>query len=188
MERLSAPTLCLYRFTYSTAGSGANPDEIKIRRLKLGWFIVIVVIFLALAPLWHFAPSKTQRKQARLRERAALDGLFVELRDLPVPPAQLQRMAPVDRQVVYYGCRLRPSRAAPEKRCAWYREASDWLSRPPRQALPEIAGKMPESVLAIDLGPTSCGLYWREDGDEDLVRDLARELTEWRDELTPARV
>jgi hypothetical protein len=44
---------------------------------------------------------------------------------------------------------------------------------------------MPGSVLAIDLGPASCGVYWREAGDEDTVRHLAEILRDWRDEITP---
>jgi len=143
------------------------------------------VVFLALAPLWHFLPSKRQRQRARLRECAAVSGLFVELRDLPLAPARLERMPAAERQVVYYGCRLRPSRSAPQRRHAWYRDGDTWRARQPRDDLPELAGEMPSSVLAIDLGPNTCGLYWREEGDEATVRDFAEKLQAWRDVLTP---
>ena len=45
--------------------------------------LILFVIALALAPLWHFLPSKGQRKAARMREHAAVQGLFVEFRELP---------------------------------------------------------------------------------------------------------
>ena len=170
---------------YSTGRSSKNPDGIKIRSGTLGWFIVVGVVFLALAPLWHFLPSKRQRHQASLRECAALAGLFVELRDLPLPRARLERLPAAERQVVYYGCRLRPSRSAPQRRHAWYREGGDWRDAPPREPLPALASELPPAVLAIDVGPNTCGLYWREEGDEADVREFASKLLAWRDALTP---
>lgn len=152
----------------------------------MGWWIVLLVVLLALAPLWHFAPTKRQRSQARLRECAALNGLFVELRDLPLPPARLERMPAAERQVVYYGCRLRASGAVPTRRTAWYRNGDDWACRDGRQDPPAFVREIPDSVLAVDLGPASCGLYWREDGTEEEVLVLARDLVAWRDQLTPA--
>jgi hypothetical protein len=147
---------------------------------------VLLVMLLALAPLWHFAPTKRQRLQARLRECAALNGLFVELRDLPLPPARLERMPAAERQVVYYGCRLRASGAVPTRRTAWYRVGDDWSCRDGRIDPPAFVEEIPDSVLAVDLGPASCGLYWREEGTEDDVVSLARRLVAWRDRLTPA--
>ena len=152
----------------------------------MGWWIVLLVVLLALAPLWHFAPTRRQRLQARLRECAAVNGLFVELRDLPLPPARVARMPAAERQVVYYGCRLRGSGKLPTRRTAWYRAGEDWSCRDGRQAPPEFAQEIPDSVLAVDLGPASCGLYWREEGTEEDVIRLARGLADWRDRLTPA--
>ena len=145
---------------------------------------MLLVVLLALAPLWHFAPSKRQRLQARLRERAALSGLFVELRDLPLPPDRLERMAKAERQVVYYGCRLRASGAVPTRRTAWYRSGDEWACRDGRDEAPEIVREIPVSVLAVDLGPASCGFYWREDGTEAEVTDMAERLLAWRDSVT----
>ncbi len=152
----------------------------------MGWWIVLLVVLLALAPLWHFAPTKRQRLQARLRECAALNGLFVELRDLPLPQDRLARMPAGERQVVYYGCRLRTSGMVPMRRTAWYRSGDDWSCRNGREAPPDFVQEIPDSVLAVDLGPESCGLYWREEGTEDDVISLARRLAAWRDQLTPA--
>ncbi len=47
------------------------------------YLLIIFVIAVALAPLSHFVPSKRQRQIARMREYAAVHGLFVEFRGVP---------------------------------------------------------------------------------------------------------
>jgi hypothetical protein len=138
--------------------------------------IIVVVVFLALAPLWHFMPTKRQRSQARLREAAALAGLFVEFRDLPLPPARRERLPAAERQVLYYGRRLKPGRKKGRARSDWGREGDGWGgSGPP----PEIAAALPDSVLALSVSDASCGCYWREEGDEETVRGIAGLLADW---------
>ena len=69
------------------------------------YFVIVLVIALALAPLSHFVPSKHQRKVARLRESAAVQGLFVEFRNLPDGggTASSGRVArQQDRNIIYY--------------------------------------------------------------------------------------
>jgi hypothetical protein len=153
----------------------------------LTWLIIIGIMVMALAPLWHFMPSKRQRHQATLRETAALNGLFVEFRDLPLPAARLARMPAAERQVLYYGCRLRPSRAAPSERHTWFRDADSWVALKGRLPVPDLASKLPDSVLALESGRASCGVYWRENGGEAEVLSLAETLCSWRDELSPPR-
>ena len=150
------------------------------------FIIIAVIVLLALAPLWHFRPTRGQRRQARLRETAAMNGLFVEFRDLPLPPARRERLPAAERQVLYYGCRLRPRRGDPVARVVWWREGEDWSSMPPRSALPLQASRMPAAVLAMDTSAASCGAYWRVEGDEQTVEQLAALLRDWRDEITPA--
>lgn len=142
--------------------------------------LIIFVMVLALAPLWHFRPSPRQKKQASLRQEAALAGLFVEFRDLPLPPAQLERLAAADRQVLYYACRLPAARKSPRERRNWYRDGDEWRSLPGRVAAPDIVSQLPGSVLAVGLSDASCGVYWREDGDEETVHELAVKLLDWK--------
>lgn len=149
--------------------------------------MIAVIVFLALAPLWHFMPSKRQRHQAGLREAAALAGLFVEFRDLPLPEARRARLPASERQVLYYGCRLRPARGAAPDRRTWYRDRDDWACLQGRQPPPPQVRDLPPVILAADAGRASCGVYWREEGNETLVRELAEILAAWRDELTPPR-
>jgi hypothetical protein len=152
------------------------------------WLIILVVVGLALAPLWHFRPSPRQRQQARLREAAALAGLYVEFRELPLPPSEQARLNPVDRQVVYYGRRLPASRGKPRRAQRWWRSPDGWqrLSRDPgeRRAMPSAAvAALPDAVIAASCDEHSCGVYWREDGDPALVTAMAGALETWSREL-----
>lgn len=149
----------------------------------MGYSIIALIVLLALAPLWHFMPTKRQRHQAQLRESAALAGLFVEFRDLPLGPERLARLSATERQVLYYGLRLPASRKTTRKRLAWYREREDWSSRPGRLELPAIVAKLPDSILAVGVSEESCGVFWQEQGDESLVREIALLLMQWRDDL-----
>ena len=76
--------------------------------------IILVVVALALAPLTNFIPSQRQRHVARLREYAAVHGLFVEFRDMP--GSEVSRLGERQRpqQLIYYGKRLPPSRKDPD--------------------------------------------------------------------------
>ena len=42
----------------------------------MAYAIIVLILLVALAPLWHFMPTRRQKHQARLREAAALAGLF----------------------------------------------------------------------------------------------------------------
>lgn len=145
------------------------------------YIIILGVLVVALAPLWHFKPTKRQKHQAAMREAAALSGLFVEMRDLPLPAAQLERLAASERQVLYYGCRLTSSLHALDGKQSWWRRNADWESNPRRVEAPEILSRLPQSVLAIACSNDSCGFYWREEGSVEEVRELAGILFDWRD-------
>jgi len=147
--------------------------------------IIVLIVLLALAPLWHFMPTKRQRRQAQLRESAALAGLFVEFRDLPLGPERLARLSASERQVLYYGLRLPASRKSTRERQAWYREQGQWSSRPGRLTPPPITAKLPDSILALGVSEESCGVFWQEQGDESLVAEIAVLLEQWKGELAP---
>ena len=145
----------------------------------MSYAIVIIVVLVALAPLWQFMPTKGQRRVAKLRETAALEGLFVEFRDLPLAAEKLARLPASERQVLYYGIRLKPSRGEPRARRAWVYEKGEWRSEPLGSPEPEALSQLPDVVLAASISEASCGVFWREEGDEDRVRDIAVSLKEW---------
>jgi hypothetical protein len=141
----------------------------------VAWVIILVVVGLALAPLLHFLPSKGQRRIARMREAAALGGLFVEFRAVPEEPA-----APgAGPRPIYYGKRLPPPRRGEYRRGAWLREGADWRGSPRRLAVPAVLRELPETVLGAGVDGGSCGIYWREEGTEVDVQRICDILERW---------
>jgi hypothetical protein len=152
----------------------------------LQYLLILFVVALALAPLTHFLPSKRLRKQARMRELAAVHGLFVEFRDLPVVEAPAGREARTQ-QVIYYGKRLQASRGHPRPRRAWLREDARWRGLQRRWEVPCVAREMPHAVLALSIDEGSCGVYWQEAGEEDDVALIVAALARWERSLTVAK-
>lgn len=150
------------------------------------YFFIAVVVMLAAAPLLHFLPNATQRRQVALREAAALAGLFVEFRDLPGYAPRLEAMSRAERQVVYYGARL-PAAGRSLQRQSWWRVGDEWRGGPERlQLLPSALRELPDSVLAASMDSNSCGVYWREAGDTGDVEQIIHCVTVWRERLADA--
>jgi len=142
--------------------------------------LILLAVGLALALLWHFRPSPRQRTQAALRERAALAGLYVEFRDLPLPRPRRERLPASERQVLYYGLRLPPSRGAGRRARAWWRGGGGWRASGGREAPPGAVASLPDWALAVGIDEGSCGVYWHEVAGPDAVDAIADALTAWR--------
>lgn len=149
----------------------------------LSWLIIIFVVALALAPLSHFVPSKRQREVARMRERAAVSGLFVEFR--PVPGED--RVGPAERaawgDVIYYGKRLPPARSGARSKATWIRRNDGWASIGQHHNLPDSLGPLPGAIIGASVDDGSCGIYWGErvpEGQgESMVDEICRALEAW---------
>ncbi|TDG13757.1 hypothetical protein E2F43_09580 [Seongchinamella unica] len=146
------------------------------------FLLILFVVALALAPLTHFLPSKRQRLVARMREYAAVHGLFVEFRDLPSRPAVSGREER-SQQIIYYGKRLPPSRREPRQRVTWLRDDDGWRSLDKRVEPPPAADLLPASILAISVDEGSCGAYWKEAGEERDVEQIVTALEAWQQAL-----
>jgi len=140
------------------------------------YLLIGLVIVLALAPLLHFLPSKRQRSQARMREIAAVNGLFVEFRD---PPGGDRLPAERRRNLIYYGLRLPPAREPARGRCQWLRDGTGWRSLGARVPAPTPLSDLPEEVVAASIDEVSCGIYWQEEGGEERVEQIQRALLDW---------
>ena len=147
------------------------------------YLLIILLVAMAIAPLLHFMPSKRQREQARLRERAALSGLFVEFRDLPGKAEALQRMPASERQVIYYGQRLPPSRGKERRSGSWVRMEDGWRSVGARLPTPPVLATLGPEILGASVDESICGVYWREQGDADTVDRIGAALKAWLDEV-----
>jgi len=147
------------------------------------YLLIILVIAIALAPLSHFVPSKRQRELARMREYAAVHGLFVEFRN--VPTRERCRQADRDRagrDTIYYGKRLPPAKNKGEKNRAWWPENGSWRGLELRDSVPSVLACMPPEVLAASLDGSSCGIYWRESGGVEKVEQIRQQLEVWASE------
>ena len=148
------------------------------------YLLIIFIIALALAPLSHFVPSKRQRKVARLREYAAVRGLFVEFRTLP---GAANGRRPLDvvpgGDIIYYGKRLPPRRKEPVKPGNWIAEQGGWHSLDRRAPVPDLLQQLPTGILAAGVDEASCGIYWQESGSEQDVEQIRQHLEAWAEQL-----
>lgn len=148
------------------------------------YLLIIFVIFLALAPLTNFIPSRRQRLVARLREYAAVHGLFVEFRK---PPGQGGAASPQPGAsgLIYYGKRIPPGKGTPVGRGAWIRDEDGWRARERPAPVPPPLAKLPATVGLATLDEGSCGVFWAEEGDEETVERIRQVLAEWLGLLRP---
>lgn len=148
------------------------------------YLLIFFVIAVALAPLSHFIPSKRQREIARMREYAALHGMYVEFRDLPARPGALA--APRDRaghDTIYYGKRLPPARQKTDRARAWVHGPEGWSGIERGFDIPPALALLPPDVLAASVDASSCGVYWRESAGVEGVEKIRQALEAWSDQL-----
>jgi len=142
------------------------------------YLIIGIVVALALAPLLQFLPSRRQRHLARLREVAAVSGLFVEFR--PVPGAD--RLPGVNPgTVIYYGRRLPAAAAGRVERATWLWTEEGWRALGARAPVPAALASLPPGILAAGVDQGSCGVYWQESGSEETVAQIVDVLRAWCD-------
>ena len=141
--------------------------------------LILAIVALAIAPLLHFVPSQRQRRITAMREQAALGGLFVEFRSLPVVGNSDQLPQPPKGSVIYYGRRLPPPKGRAERRGSWLRRGDHWQGDQPGSELPEVLSEIPDYVLAASLEDGSCGVYWQEQGDVQEVDEIIALVKAW---------
>ena len=148
------------------------------------YLLIVFVIFLALAPLSHFIPSKHQRKVARLRERAAVEGLFVEFRKTP-EDARGEKLG--DGPLIFYGKRLPPRRGPRIEHTVFVRDDWGWrgLNRPAEA--PRALDGLPDGITLAAQDDGTCGVFWNEEGDEEELQQIVTILHEWTGQLRPPR-
>jgi hypothetical protein len=152
------------------------------------YLLIFFVIAVALAPLSHFVPSKRQREIARMREYAAVHGLFVEFRRLPGSETGPGKAAggsgkAISQDTIYYGKRLPPAKSRAVRQQAWLRHGQEWRGLGRRVAIPDPLALLPAPVLAASMDDSSCGVYWREAGGEEPVELIRQCLEDWSQQL-----
>lgn len=155
------------------------PTLIWIRTTAVIYLLIIFVLALALAPLLHVVPSKYQRRVARLRELAALQGLFVEFRSMPdgaLSAAESAQHSPG--KTIYYGLRIPASGTMDRPRAAWVKSDLGWRSLPRGGVVPAALADLPRAVFAASCDEGSWGIYWQEDGEEPEIRKICGVLND----------
>jgi hypothetical protein len=141
----------------------------------LTYLFIVFVIAIALAPLAHFLPSKRTREVSRMREYAALHGLFVEFRNMPAAGG-----VPVSAPgVIYYGKRLPNMRANPIDSGCWLRAPEGWRSVGRRLPVPAPVEELSGEIIAASVDQSSCGVYWTESSGEAEVERIVQILERW---------
>lgn len=139
------------------------------------YLLIILVVALALAPLGHFVPSKRQRKLARMREYAAVHGLFVEFRQVPTITGEPDP----GKQTIYYGKRIPATVTTPIEATAWVKTQGDWRCVGGRIPPPPSLEELSPEILAASIDQSSCGVYWTESSGEETVEQIRQALTRW---------
>ncbi|NQX89496.1 MAG: hypothetical protein HRT77_12605 [Halioglobus sp.] len=150
--------------------------------IGLEYLLIFFVLALAITPLTHFLPSKRQRQVARMREYAAVHGLFVEFRELVGVSGVTERKG----DVIYYGKRLPAARSQPLQPGTWLKTAEKWRSKGVRRPVPKPLLELRAPVLGASVDEVSCGVYWTESTNEDTVAAIRLALDRWHTELTDA--
>lgn len=144
------------------------------------YLLILFVVALAIVPLTHFLPSRRQRQLARMREYAAVHGLFVEFRELDGVTGVTERNG----TVIYYGKRLPANPGCPIESGTWVKSGVDWRSLGPLRAVPQPLLDLEVPLLGGSVDESSCGVYWTETAAEDAVEDIRQALERWHAELT----
>ncbi|MCB1697755.1 MAG: hypothetical protein KDI10_17785 [Halioglobus sp.] len=149
------------------------------------YLLILFVLAIALAPLSHFIPSKRQREIARMREYAAVHGMFVEFRAVPGRDSGRSRdRDSAGHDTIYYGKRLPPAKTRARRVAqAWLYDNGAWVAHDSRVEAPAAVKQMPPQVLAAGIDEASCGVYWRESGGVGAVEQIRQLLEVWAGEL-----
>lgn len=145
----------------------------------LATIIILAVLAIAISPLLKFMPSKRQRKIAQMREYAAVQGLFVEFREIPGHAAVRRQAGVAPGSVIYYGKRLPASRREARPVVKWVRSEKDWHAVGKWQAIPPVLEALTTSVLAASIDESSCGVYWSEAGEMEDVEQICAAVEAW---------
>ena len=138
------------------------------------YFLIALVVLVALSPLISMMPSRRQRQIASLRQRAVLCGMTVQLREFAEKPADGE-LRP------YYGRhRQRGDRRGVAS--AVYRHNGDcWHASPGTipAALSALLERLPVGVSRVCEDVQSVGLFWDERGEEtdvERINEILQEL------------
>jgi hypothetical protein len=125
----------------------------------MSYFLIGLIVLIALSPLLKAMPTRRQRLIADLRQTAAISGMTVQLRPSPLEPADSPLRA-------FYGRRRSHQDEAPLEAVSWGRSEQGWRALEghwPRSKL-DLLDDLPEGVSVVCEEPQSIGVFWDERG------------------------
>jgi hypothetical protein len=150
----------------------------------LTYLLIAFIVLVALAPLSHFRPSKRQRLLANMREHAALNGMFVEFRQLPGQPGGRDLRTG---DVIYYGKRLPSSVVETQPASTWICDHGKWRNSDRHgQPPPEVLKPLGDLALVAAIAQGSCGIYWVESTQEEDAQLICQVVQQWSEVLSGA--
>jgi hypothetical protein len=119
----------------------------------LNWFVITLILIAAFGPVFWIVPSRSERRLARMRSRARVHGIQVELAQLPDVAADAMARVTAGGQ-----------RREPVVTCAAYRLAMPRLAGAAPQwrvlrNVPETSGPLPG--WQWDSAPAGDAAYWQ---------------------------
>lgn len=144
----------------------------------MSYLIIVLVVALALAPIMAFKPSKAQKHQVALRDRARELGLQVQIGDLPQTHRQQVRREDPQLGVIYRLLWRHPDARFVQIHYLLHRDETEPNRDPPaiRDALQQVLAALPAAVIAVDFTNVGVAVYWREQGDTATVAAIAEQL------------
>ena len=130
------------------------------------YFLIGLIVLIALSPLLKAMPTRRQRLIADLRQTAAISGMTVQLRASPLE----EKEAPLR---AFYGRRCNREDEALFQPVSYSRSEQGWRALEghwPRSKLDLMEG-LPGGVSLVCEEPQSIGVFWDERGEsEDVLR------------------
>lgn len=160
----------------------------------MAYVVAIVAVLMVLGSILWLKPSAAQQRQTQLRLLARQLGIDVRLCSLPQCRRARVREERPEQGVVYRLPVFDPAAAGvPQYLLCRENAAAPWsveMSAPLAPALlalvDRVCAELPADAVALELGPGGPAVYWKERGDEDVLRRLYKSLEELRAALPGA--
>ena len=151
----------------------------------MSYLIILLVIAMAVAPVLALKPTKKQRLLVRLRDRARLHALQVQLGELPQTHRQKVRLEDPEPGAAYRILWRHEEAKTRQFQYVLHRDEVERISAPETivMALREALDNLPENIVAVEFSNLGVAVYWRETGDEAEVDLIANQLSLLKDHL-----
>ena len=151
------------------------------------YLVILFVLALALAPIFALMPSKRQKLQMELRDKARVCGLQVQICDLPQTRRDRVREEDVVKGVAYrllWQLKDFNQQELKQRRFSYIRLRDVPHEEHDGEVVPEVLWNLlgellqalPESIQAVECAEFGLSVYWLEKGDVQTVADIKGQL------------